>query len=261
MTKDTKSKVYQEVLEEIRNYIVDHQLQDGDRLPSERELAEQLNAGRSSVREALRAIELLGLIETRHGEGTFLRSYQPYYSVEILSTFILQETRSQQEVLQLKLLLESQVLSNLSGQISTDLYEKLLSVIVELPKEQLHTFLLQSCSMQQAIGYSRRFGIYWRGSVTQFLLKNKIIHFMSKYCFGLKKIKPNQQKKHLKRYISSNNEVCSVMFFDNFQSRLPVSLRCVHTKEESRCYEIFLIKKGNMPQYLSKQNEKMSHKG
>lgn len=67
MTKDTKSKVYQEVLEEIRNYIVDHQLQDGDRLPSERELAEQLNAGRSSVREALRAIELLGLIETRHG--------------------------------------------------------------------------------------------------------------------------------------------------------------------------------------------------
>lgn len=32
MTKDTKSKVYQEVLEEIRNYIVDHQLQDGDRL-------------------------------------------------------------------------------------------------------------------------------------------------------------------------------------------------------------------------------------
>ena len=141
MTKDTKSKVYQEVLEEIRNYIVDHQLQDGDRLPSERELAEQLNAGRSSVREALRAIELLCLIETRHGEGTFLRSYQPYYSVEILSTFILQETRSQQEVLQLKLLLESQVLSNLSGQISTDLYEKLLSVIVELPKEQLHTFL------------------------------------------------------------------------------------------------------------------------
>lgn len=229
--------------------------------PSERELAEQLNAGRSSVREALRAIELLGLIETRHGEGTFLRSYQPYYSVEILSTFILQETRSQQEVLQLKLLLESQVLSNLSGQISTDLYEKLLSVIVELPKEQLHTFLFTE--LFNAAG-NRLLSKIWHlleGSVTQFLLKNKIIHFMSKYCFGLKKIKPNQQKKHLKRYISSNNEVCSVMFFDNFQSRLPVSLRCVHTKEESRCYEIFLIKKGNMPQYLSKQNEKMSHKG
>ena len=44
----------------------------GDRLPSERELSSRLNVGRSSVREALRALELVGLIETRGGEGTFI---------------------------------------------------------------------------------------------------------------------------------------------------------------------------------------------
>lgn len=141
MNKDTKTKVYQEVLEKIREYIVKHHLQDGDRLPSERELAEQLDAGRSSIREALRAIELLGLIETRHGEGTFLRSYQPYYSVEILSTFILQETRSQNEVLQVKFFLEKEVLSTLSGKLTDEMDQRIRQQISEKPNEQLHTYV------------------------------------------------------------------------------------------------------------------------
>ena len=141
MNKDTKTKVYQEVLEKIRAYIVKHHLQDGDRLPSERELAEQLDAGRSSIREALRAIELLGLIETRHGEGTFLRSYQPYYSVEILSTFILQETRSQNEVLQVKFFLEKEVLSTLSGKLTDEMDQRIRQQISEKPNEQLHTYV------------------------------------------------------------------------------------------------------------------------
>ena len=88
MTLSTKQKVYQEVIRELQRYIEVNNLNAGDRLPSERELAEKLNAGRSSVREALRALELIGLIETRHGEGTFLRAYRSYQTVELLSSFI-----------------------------------------------------------------------------------------------------------------------------------------------------------------------------
>jgi GntR family transcriptional repressor for pyruvate dehydrogenase complex len=46
----------------------------GDRLPSERQLAESLHVGRSAVREALKSLSLLGLLEIRQGSGTFLRS-------------------------------------------------------------------------------------------------------------------------------------------------------------------------------------------
>ncbi|WP_431810888.1 FadR/GntR family transcriptional regulator [Lysinibacillus capsici] len=46
-------------------------IQAGEKSPSERVLSERLGVGRSSVREALRSLELLGLIETRHGEGRF----------------------------------------------------------------------------------------------------------------------------------------------------------------------------------------------
>ncbi|MHA6251443.1 FadR/GntR family transcriptional regulator [Oceanobacillus sp. CAU 1775] len=108
MSDSPKPKVYQGVLQEIRSYIRNQQLKPGDKLPSERELAEKLQAGRSSVREALRALELLGLIETKHGEGTFLRNYRSLQSVELLSSFILLEDRTKEELIETKLLLEKE---------------------------------------------------------------------------------------------------------------------------------------------------------
>ena len=47
-------------------------LEDGDKLPTEKELADQLQVGRSSIRETLRSIEALGLVEVRRGSGYFV---------------------------------------------------------------------------------------------------------------------------------------------------------------------------------------------
>lgn len=81
-------------------------LKSGDRIPSERELSERLNVGRSSVREALRALELLGLIETRRGEGTFIRDFRENQLVQLLGTFVLQDTKAKQDVVETKNLIE-----------------------------------------------------------------------------------------------------------------------------------------------------------
>ncbi|WP_425535945.1 FadR/GntR family transcriptional regulator [Bacillus methanolicus] len=81
-------------------------LKPGDKILSERELSERLNVGRSSVREALRALELLGLIETRRGEGTFIRDFSGHQLVELLSTFILQDERAKRDVSETKYLIE-----------------------------------------------------------------------------------------------------------------------------------------------------------
>ncbi|WP_077703288.1 FadR/GntR family transcriptional regulator [Virgibacillus dokdonensis] len=89
-----KQKAYQGILQKIRQYMDAQHLQPGDKLPSERELAHTLGAGRSSIREALRAMEFLGLIETRRGEGTFLSTYQSFQTVELLASFILQEKQT-----------------------------------------------------------------------------------------------------------------------------------------------------------------------
>ncbi|MDO4928788.1 MAG: FCD domain-containing protein [Corynebacterium sp.] len=56
----------------IANYIRDHQLNAGDALPSEAALCELLNVSRSSVREAIRTLASLDIVETRHGHGSYV---------------------------------------------------------------------------------------------------------------------------------------------------------------------------------------------
>ncbi|MGD6802550.1 FadR/GntR family transcriptional regulator [Rossellomorea aquimaris] len=104
------SKVFIEIVNRIREMISHDGLQPGDKIPSERELSERLKAGRSSIREALRALELLGLIETRRGEGTFLKDFRNHHLVELLGTFILKDGQAKGDVLLTKEWLEKESL-------------------------------------------------------------------------------------------------------------------------------------------------------
>lgn len=102
-----QSKRYLDIVKEVRDMIRQEKIRPGDRIPSERELAEKLQVGRSTLREALRSLELLGLIETRRGEGTFLSDHRNHQLVEVLSTFILQDNQSQKDVWETRLLHET----------------------------------------------------------------------------------------------------------------------------------------------------------
>lgn len=103
---EKSTKVYVEIVRQLREMIKLDGLKPGDKIPSERELSERLNAGRSSVREALRALELLGLIETRRGEGTFIRDFRGNQLVQLLSTFILQDEKAKDDVVETKNMIE-----------------------------------------------------------------------------------------------------------------------------------------------------------
>jgi GntR family transcriptional regulator, transcriptional repressor for pyruvate dehydrogenase complex len=64
-----RAKVYEEVARQIERLIL-KKLQPGDKLPSERELADTLGVSRSSIRDAIRSLELMGMVEARQGAGT-----------------------------------------------------------------------------------------------------------------------------------------------------------------------------------------------
>ncbi len=68
-TQTQTARAWQLVLERVETDLLDGRLQPGDRLPPERELATTLGVGRSSVREALRVLEVMGLIRTGTGSG------------------------------------------------------------------------------------------------------------------------------------------------------------------------------------------------
>lgn len=69
-----REMLYTRAADEIRQYIEQNQLQEGDRLPAERALADALGISRNSVREALRILELRGIISVKTGKGTFVNS-------------------------------------------------------------------------------------------------------------------------------------------------------------------------------------------
>lgn len=65
---------YQEILDRLQELIASGQLRCGDRLPPERTLAETFRVSRTSVREAIRALAERGMLESRQGDGTYVRA-------------------------------------------------------------------------------------------------------------------------------------------------------------------------------------------
>ncbi|MDX8049879.1 FadR/GntR family transcriptional regulator [Lentzea sp. BCCO 10_0798] len=67
-----KSRLYEQVLERLRAHVVEAGLSAGDRLPAERDLAASLGVSRASIKQAIVVLEVQGLVEARHGGGTYL---------------------------------------------------------------------------------------------------------------------------------------------------------------------------------------------
>ncbi|ASU83750.1 FadR family transcriptional regulator [Nocardiopsis gilva YIM 90087] len=104
---DRSVPVTQRAIERIKERIADGTLKPGDRLPTERELASDLGVSRSSMREAIRALTTLGVLEARHGAGVYVTSLRP---ADLLETFSVLAEVSQGEtlieVLQVRRMLE-----------------------------------------------------------------------------------------------------------------------------------------------------------
>ncbi|WP_211455256.1 FadR/GntR family transcriptional regulator [Collimonas antrihumi] len=71
----TKVPAYRQVQIEIKKYIKENNLKFGDGLPPEALLAKNLGVSRPSLREAVKSLESLGIVESRHGEGIFVKEF------------------------------------------------------------------------------------------------------------------------------------------------------------------------------------------
>lgn len=100
-----KNKVYEEVARQIERLIL-KKLQPGDKLPSERELAETLGVSRSSIRDAIRSLELMGLVEPRQGAGTIVCEVSAESLVNPLSNLLVRQQQQVSELLDFRKMLE-----------------------------------------------------------------------------------------------------------------------------------------------------------
>ncbi|GAB2750487.1 FadR/GntR family transcriptional regulator [Terrabacter sp. AAH1] len=72
MSRLTRTRLYEQVAEQITAWIDENGLTAGDRLPPERELAQRLGVSRATLSQALVALEVIGVVTVRHGDGTLI---------------------------------------------------------------------------------------------------------------------------------------------------------------------------------------------
>lgn len=72
-----RDRLHEQVADQIQGLIIDESLRPGDKLPSERDLAERMRVSRTVIREAVRVLSAQGLVEARPGSGTFVRELSP----------------------------------------------------------------------------------------------------------------------------------------------------------------------------------------
>lgn len=121
--------LYKAVRDYIKEYILENDLKPGDPLPPEGQLVDDLGVGRSSVREAVKSLQSLGIIEVRQGNGLFVRelNFDP-----MLETFLfgLQfNPHTLAELLQVRIWLEVAVIGDAVVHIGNDELLKLDQVL------------------------------------------------------------------------------------------------------------------------------------
>ena len=94
-----RERLYQEIVEHVQALILAGELKPGDRIPAERELADQRGVSRAAVREAIKALAEKGLVEVRVGRGTYVAELKADHVVESMA-LLLREARNTPEHLQ-----------------------------------------------------------------------------------------------------------------------------------------------------------------
>lgn len=95
------------VQESLKRFIADNRLKGGDALPAESDLARSLGVGRNSVREAIKALESIGMLETRRGIGVFVRAFSLDALIDNLPYGLGSSLRDIEEIIEIRRTLET----------------------------------------------------------------------------------------------------------------------------------------------------------
>lgn len=126
------TKVYEQVIEQIKYMIVSGSLKRGDKLPPERDLVEQLQVSRTSLREALRALQIIGLIECRQGEGNYIKESFEATLFEPLSMMFMLEGSNPVEILEVRRIIEVETAALAAKKITNEQLFELKRIVDEL---------------------------------------------------------------------------------------------------------------------------------
>jgi GntR family transcriptional repressor for pyruvate dehydrogenase complex len=106
LTPVSRSTLTADICRKLLSHLIREDWTEGERIPAERELCQQLGVGRVSLREALKALEIMGMIETRLGDGTFVCRRSEFLSRPLLWAIAASDLTEAQELVEARQLIE-----------------------------------------------------------------------------------------------------------------------------------------------------------
>lgn len=144
----------EQVVSYVRRLIERGQLRPGDRLPSERELATQIGVSRPTIRAGLHALAAIGVVQSRHGSGTYIPAGPPALGSEALSFLAALHGFTREEMFEARRILEvgasGLAAERATPEQTTTLAEEVASLFASLGEP--HTFLIHDINFHRAIG-------------------------------------------------------------------------------------------------------------
>jgi GntR family transcriptional repressor for pyruvate dehydrogenase complex len=128
-----------EVVRQIIDKILANRMRIGDRLPSERKLAEMLGVGRSVIREALKSLTVLGLIDVRQGDGTYLSDPDTGFTTRVIEWGLLLGAHEALDLVEARCHLEAVIAGLAASRRSEEDIEALRRLLAEMEVSQSNT--------------------------------------------------------------------------------------------------------------------------
>lgn len=133
--KGPSVNLYEEAFARIKDYITDNHLLPGSRLPTEKELAVALGVGRSAVREAVKSLQILGVLDVKPKEGIVVKKFNFDPIIENLEYGLLVDNSHILELLDLRIALENAYLTSAIEHATFSQFKELRDIIHEMERK------------------------------------------------------------------------------------------------------------------------------
>lgn len=123
------ARAYESILSHLHQQVEDGVLKPGDKLPSERKLAERFGVGRSSVRDAIRILEVRGIVKPRQGGGTVVRAFSSDALVAELAGALVRKRALVLELMEVRRMIEPPLAARAAAHASPEQIEHLEDIL------------------------------------------------------------------------------------------------------------------------------------
>ncbi len=123
-----RNKLYEEVADKLQQWILD-EMKPGDKLPPERRLEELFGVGRSSIRDAVRRLQAMGLVEPRQGHGTVVCEVSDHSIISPLSSVLVRKCKLVAELLDVRKIIEPGIAARAAGNASAEQVSKMEEIL------------------------------------------------------------------------------------------------------------------------------------